>query len=164
MKRNFTVIEFLIVIAVIALLLGTLFQAIDQARRKARYLNFREHQGYDLLTFEEYQQIERTDDDILKNELIDMTYGSLEAQEAKHFCEYMGHDTEGPSLSNGAYNIWVNYSGNPNSWTEEEFNHLLEENQVPDIYEAWVYHTGNVKKFTKEQFESLMSAGLIEFK
>lgn len=141
MKRSFTVIEFIIVVAIIGIIAAIVLPLFLEARNKSRYVKWMSDNKQEC-TFEEFQSafIGIGDNgEILVDKSLSATNKDI-------------------------FKYWCLVTGNPKNLTSKEFEVFRRYDLIYEFsFDYYVSETGNKRNLTREEFTSLRDNDLIDF-
>jgi prepilin-type N-terminal cleavage/methylation domain-containing protein len=166
-SHRFTLIELIVVIAIVAILAGIMLPVISKAVQTSRMKKFVEaYQDAipaDTLKNLAFEKLPGEGHELAYEEFDKVADGKMKLDEAASLQPYRQGSTAGETQGD-LYERWAKYTGNPKGWTRQEFEALAAQNEIPELmYHKWAELTGNPKAFTREQFEALKAKNLVSF-
>jgi len=168
-KSHFNLVELLVVVAIIAILAAMLFPALIPI---AKAKSFREKYGAaiptetvrGILTNKIPADADNDTKEKIRNQLNEVIDGKTTLDDASLLQKFRADKKTEQEATGDTFERWSAFTGNPSKWSKQEFDALVEKNQVPELqYRTYVSLTGNIKDFTEEQFNTLKAKGLVPF-
>jgi type II secretory pathway pseudopilin PulG len=165
--RRFSLIEVLVVVAIVVILAGMLLPIVARVRDLAAYNKFAEKYGTSHLSKEAFISAvnEGGENREKGKELRKIANNELHPDSSRHWKHLTG-DAPAPAKNNySIYDSWAACTGKPKKLTRQELDALAAENQIKELkYENWKTLTGNPRDLDAGQFETLKKKGLIRFR
>jgi len=168
-KRNFTIIEFFVVICIILILAGMLIPAITRSRDVRRYNVWLDQEGLskDDVSIEKFLKIFVNRDETGK---VVVNWDALpqktENNEVKKKEDKSEDKTEKEleSKTYDTYTLWCKKTGNPKKYSRKEFDALKEQGIIKECtFDFYKYSTGNPRSLTEEEFNALVKVDAFDF-
>ena len=151
MKRYFTAIELLVVVAISMIVCGITIPVVYKVRYKNRFNKYKNE--YNIPDVKAYIKMS-------KDGLVDKKTGEPTQMYDSSMKEK--EEVVKTDVKIDLYSDWCDYTGNPEKLTRQQFKTLLDTDTIPELkYEKWTSITNS--KLNREQFEALKKKGLIRF-
>jgi len=175
-KRQFTIVELLVILGIIVILVAMLFPALSEARSRAKCINLHVNAGKmnnidckkQILSYKEFKMLEKAE--ATSEEINAIARGELNINTTtipllkKRFQEYVEASERSVQTSDDLYSQWVSFTGNPQKLSKQQFQVLKSKGLIKELqFSTWSIVTKNPQGLTRDQFEALKEADAISF-
>ena len=180
-NKNFTPVEFIVIVAIIAILVGMLLPALNQARNTARWTRvckkanvaLNTPKGREIISSREYFALVKSHGDDMninheKNaeELRLIATGDLDISKTTIplLQERLGQiQSSAPIDTDDLYSCWADYTGNPRKLTRQQFEVLKDKNLIKLLQYRNFKTLTSSQDLTEEEFKVLRDSNLLAF-
>ena len=171
-KLKFTLIEFLVTLAICLILFGQLATALMKAKEVSLYNSFKKITSESveivapLVSNTEFLVLLRGETTKNEMNLIMRKEKNIKDTTIPLLKERLAERTKNSVvLAQGdLYDQWSTFTGNPQNLTKQQFEVLKGQNLIKELeYHNWKAISGNVQGLTQEQFDALKAKDAISF-
>ena len=163
LRGRFTIIELIVVVAIIALLSSILFPALHTVRMKTIQIKWCEQNSIprSQVSFYDFKQayikIDKDGKILVSEALLPLVKENI-----KHEKE-VKHPAVKPEVQKlTTYELWCKHTGNPKKFSAQEFETLLAENLVKECsFESYKYSTGNPPESNERRVRGSSKSGCL---